>query len=399
MKIAVFGVYLLNGMAGTLRVRTLIDPLLSVGKVNVLNIQYYHKKKPGLCKPKVTEKEGINYNHIRINGKNIFSILKIFFYSSVILWKYRERGKDMVFYNYGYPDFISFPIILIARLFGYKIIFDIVENNWAFNQNANWIYKLRVRSSLIFSSSIKWLASGCIGISESLISLLKNKTKSKCPIELIPISVDTVKFKINESPKNNDLIHVFWGGAIAFSPNGSATKDGINELISAFDNTCRSNTFLTLTGKGDEKSISILKDSINQSSNKQNISFTGFVPFEEYHRLLSDANIAIMNRVDTKFANDGFPYKLGEYLASGKAVIATNVGDISLYLRNEENCILIPPSDPLALEEALINLYDNYDLISKIGQNGRMVAENYFSASANSHKFYLFLLKILKNNQ
>lgn len=393
MKIVVFGVYLAEGMAGTRRVRNLLDPLIKAGTIETLNIQYYKQSSSSFVKPEVKDIEGICYKYVRIPGKNPYAILKIAFCSFLYLkkWKSKNKRDKNIFYCYGYPDIISYPVILFARILKYKIIFDIVENNWAFNQKTNWVHKLRIRSTLLLSGKIRKFAHGCIGISTALVDLLENKLKVKCPTQLIPISVDIETFKPSEKKNSNETVNVFWGGAIAFSESLDSNKDGIKELINAFDKTCKANTFLNLTGYGDDRSITILKQHISKKKNSSNIVFHGYLSFEDYCKLLSASDIAVMNRVDTKYANYGFPFKLGEYLASGKAVIATNVGDVGVYLKNMENSILIRPSENRSLENALELLYENSDLIDKLGLSASVVAKKFFSSNANAKLLFDFL--------
>lgn len=394
MKIIVFGEYLFEGMAGTNRIRTLLDPLIKDKKIEVLNIVYYHPSDKKSINALVDYFEGIKYSYIEISGKNLFSFIKIVLRSANYLNKWGKDSKELIFYNYGYPDIISILIILTAKILRYKVIFDIVENNWVIDQNTNIYFKLRMKSSLFLIKMIGLYANGCIVISKSLLDLLRKYTKSKCPIALIPISVDTNKFKYVKSGASKGSINVFWGGSIAFAEDWSSTKDGIIELLKAFDQTCRKNTFLTITGSGDSKSIEKFNYFLSQCENNAHIKYTGFVTSTEYCKLLSECDIAIMNRVNTKYANYGFPFKLGEYLASGKAIIATQVGDIELYLKNNINAILIPPSDSLSLSEALIKLYDNPQLRIDLGINGRILAENSFSSNSNSSNFYNFLNKL-----
>lgn len=395
MRVVVFGVYLAEGMAGTRRVRNLFDPLIKAGTIETLNIQYYKQSSSSFVRPEVKEQDGICYKYVRIPGKNPFAILKIAIFSFLYLkkWKSKNKSDKNIFYCYGYPDIISYPVILFARILKYRIVFDIVENNWAFNQKTNWIHKLRVRSTLLLSGKIRKFAHGCIGISIALVDLLENKIKVKCPTQLIPISVDIETFKPSEKINLDEKVNVFWGGAIAFSESLDSNKDGIKELINAFDKTCKSNTLLNLTGYGDDRSITILKQHISKMKNSSNIVFHGYLSFEVYCKLLSASDIAVMNRVDTKFANFGFPFKLGEYLASGKAVIATDVGDVGVYLKNMENSILIKPSDNCELEVALQRLFEDRNLVIKLGKSARNVAEKYFSTETHSKLLFDLLQK------
>ncbi len=65
-------------------------------------------------------------------------------------------------------------------------------------------------------------------------------------------------------------------------------------------------------------------------------------------------------------------------MASGKAVVATNVGGIPEVIRDGETGVLIPPNDPRSLSAALIDLLQQPDKAKRIGQAARMdVLKNY----------------------
>jgi len=67
-----------------------------------------------------------------------------------------------------------------------------------------------------------------------------------------------------------------------------------------------------------------------------------------------------------------------EAMASGKPVIAANVGGIPEAVVNEKTGILVPPENPLALATAILNLLGNEQLIKKMGIQGRERVESMF---------------------
>jgi glycosyltransferase involved in cell wall biosynthesis len=100
-----------------------------------------------------------------------------------------------------------------------------------------------------------------------------------------------------------------------------------------------------------------------------------------------------MTRINTEYANAGFPYKLGEYLASGNAIIATDVSDISKYLVNNESAIIIEPDSFMKISDAILLLYQNKDLRIKCGLNGKRIADEKF----DNIKVSNILLKSIKH--
>src|SRR5437762_11684203 len=72
------------------------------------------------------------------------------------------------------------------------------------------------------------------------------------------------------------------------------------------------------------------------------------------------------------------PIVLREAFASGRPVIATNVGDIPEIVRHRENGLLIEPGNPQALASAILEFISDPELATHCAANGfRYAAENF----------------------
>jgi glycosyltransferase involved in cell wall biosynthesis len=71
----------------------------------------------------------------------------------------------------------------------------------------------------------------------------------------------------------------------------------------------------------------------------------------------------------------GSPTKLFEYMAMGRAIAASAIGQVSNILHNERTALLIPPADPAGLAQALIRLIDDHALRARLGSAARVQAE------------------------
>ena len=60
----------------------------------------------------------------------------------------------------------------------------------------------------------------------------------------------------------------------------------------------------------------VLKELLTRKLDKFILS-TGFLLEDEYYKILPHSDVLLMTRINSKYANAGFPFKLGEYLASG----------------------------------------------------------------------------------
>jgi glycosyltransferase involved in cell wall biosynthesis len=66
--------------------------------------------------------------------------------------------------------------------------------------------------------------------------------------------------------------------------------------------------------------------------------------------------------------------KVFEYMASGKAIVASRVGQVADVIEDGENGILVEPGDPVQLSDALIRLLQNPAERKRLGTNARQQA-------------------------
>lgn len=71
----------------------------------------------------------------------------------------------------------------------------------------------------------------------------------------------------------------------------------------------------------------------------------------------------------------GSPTKLYEYMAMGRAIVASEAGQIGEVLCDGQSALLVPPDDVEALREAIVRLVDDADLRQRLGRAAREAAE------------------------
>jgi len=114
------------------------------------------------------------------------------------------------------------------------------------------------------------------------------------------------------------------------------------------------------------------------SPHKDRIEYKGYLDEKDYYALLNSADIPCMTRVDLAYAHAGFPFKLGEYLATGKPVIASRVSDVDRFLVDKQNAMLVQAGSSAEVCEAAEFLIDNPESAVAIGARGREVARSFF---------------------
>jgi glycosyltransferase involved in cell wall biosynthesis len=80
-----------------------------------------------------------------------------------------------------------------------------------------------------------------------------------------------------------------------------------------------------------------------------------------------------------------------EAMACGLPVIATNVGGIPEFVKNEENGLLIPPENPHVLREAVTHLLSSKQLYSTISEQAAKSVKEKLSSDIIYAKEYALL--------
>ena len=108
------------------------------------------------------------------------------------------------------------------------------------------------------------------------------------------------------------------------------------------------------------------------------VQFHGKVPADAVAGLLEGCHLLVLPRPASRQAQGGFPTKLGEYLATGRPVLTTSVGDIARYLQADVNCFMVPPGDVTVMAEAIASVARDYGHAESIGRAGRELANTTF---------------------
>lgn len=111
----------------------------------------------------------------------------------------------------------------------------------------------------------------------------------------------------------------------------------------------------------------------------QAVNFTGFVGWEDVVRYVNAADIAIVPVPKMEREMWLSPMKLFEYMASGKAVVASAMGQVRDVIKDGENGLLVPPGDEAALAEAVNRLIEDVSLRERLGMQAREDAVRYHS--------------------
>lgn len=89
-------------------------------------------------------------------------------------------------------------------------------------------------------------------------------------------------------------------------------------------------------------------------------------------RLLSALDIFLLPSYE-----EGCPTALLEAMAAGKAIVSSNIASVQDIVKHGDEAILVDPNSVEELKKAILLLYENSDLIVKLGNKAKEKAESY----------------------
>jgi glycosyltransferase involved in cell wall biosynthesis len=112
-------------------------------------------------------------------------------------------------------------------------------------------------------------------------------------------------------------------------------------------------------------------------------------------KILMGAQMLALSRPNNTQSQYGFPTKLGEYLATGKPVVVTKVGEIPLFLHDGENAFMANPDDVNDFANKLIEVARDYPVALKVAQKGKELAYTEFSSKVQSEMLLDFIRRTI----
>ncbi len=154
---------------------------------------------------------------------------------------------------------------------------------------------------------------------------------------------------------------------------------GVDDLILAIARQPERALHLLLVGGPEEMAAAYRAQWAALGLPPERFHASGQVAAAEVPRALAAFDVAVMPFPWTEhFAYYASPVKLFEYMASGRAIVATDLPSTAEIVRHEETALLVPPSDVEALATALARLQDDPSLRTRLAENARrLVFERY----------------------
>jgi len=175
-------------------------------------------------------------------------------------------------------------------------------------------------------------------------------------------------------------------------------RKGMLELVHAFGRIAQQRSRVRLLIAGSVNSAS--RQYADQlRSEAEILGVSGKVIFDETVTYTAmSALMAAADIVAQPSLAEGLGLSVIEAMASGKAVVTTDIPGIREITIEEDVASIVPAGDDKALAEALISLIDSKDLRNRLGQRARLHVEDKFSRSRMIEQTEAALLELLQKD-
>lgn len=207
-------------------------------------------------------------------------------------------------------------------------------------------------------------------------SALAMVRKNNVPVSILNMLIETDRYQINEETEatpNKDIVYV---GTMY------GDKDGVYDLISAFGLIMNKIADARLVLIGDNlrrERMNKIYEALSNISHQDRIIFTGSLGRTELIQRINQAHCLALSRPNNIQAKYGFPTKLGEYLATGRPVVITGVGDIPIYLEDGYNAFVSVPGQAKTFAAKLAECLADEERATEIGERGRELVYHQFN--------------------
>ena len=304
--------------------------------------------------------EGIPYLYVggkslRSSSKYIARINDIIDRIKVVTFMLHVKPKDTVYFYQSIPFIIV--LLFIAKIKGARCLSELCEYPYIGSTKSSWGKKI---GKWFVMNILMKRYDGFVAISDSLVKLAK-QISPQSEIIKVPILVDYSRFyETNNACNDKSDPYIFHSGSL------TEQKDGIVGMIKAYGEVLkRTNIPLKFYSTGNiasSKHADEIKELIEQYNLHGKLVFLGYLSEKDLLHYLRYSKLVILNKYPTLQNKYCFATKLGEYMAMGKVVIITKVGESMNWLHNRSDCFMINPYDTEDLVKAVIEVLNNNDL-------------------------------------
>lgn len=227
-----------------------------------------------------------------------------------------------------------------------------------------------------------WATRYCFKTAECLIAvstslrdhLVRAWQVDERKIVVLPNAADTSVFSKSYSIELIRREFNLQGGPVIIFVGGFYPWHDLLLLLESFAGLLHQVPDARLMLVGDGRTRAEIERKLSEMQLNDRVILTGRVAHERIPELLAIADVAVAPFIPFFDGMGGSPLKVFEYMAAGKAIVATKTGQITDIITDERSGLLVSPGDAKSFERAMCRLLVDATERSRIGQNAQREA-------------------------
>jgi glycosyltransferase involved in cell wall biosynthesis len=274
-----------------------------------------------------------------------------------------SRQADIVHFQKSH-FYAAIPAVLAAYWCGKPLHYD--WDDWEEKIFYASLYK-KTLSAFVTGFSF-WMLERCLPFLADSVSVASEKLKRLVmlrgvdggKVAMVPVGADVARFHVDAKEAQavrkkyniNDELLILYQGQLH---SCQYVKLFLRAAKTIFENpSARRMKFMVL---GDGSELNRLKMFSETLMMGEAVIFVGSVPHADVPMYIAAADICVAPFEDNEITRCKSPLKIVEYLASGKAIVASDVGEVRNML--EDAGVIVPPGNADRIAEEIMKLAGN----------------------------------------
>lgn len=308
---------------------------------------------------------------------------------------FRQLGYPLFIFNkkHRFDVTLIWQLVKLIKRFHVDVVMTTLFYADIIGAIAAWIAKVKAviswevitapqqrRHSLAYSIAQRNFTK-VVAVSEAIARIvIEDRGVPAEKVVTIHYGVDTEKYKINHHFNKRAELGIGENEIILGTVARLAEQKGHCYLIEAAPDVIAEFPNVRFVFVGDGPLEDKLKRQIKQLGIQKHFLFLGFR--HDVVELLNTFDVFVLPSL-----YEGLPNVVLEAMACGKPIVATSVDGTPEAIVHGKTGYLVEPQNATVLSEALIDLLNQPDQMTLLGENGRRRVENYFSLKKQIQQF------------
>lgn len=277
----------------------------------------------------------------------------------------------------------ALPVILLGKILRRPVVFDMHEDYVAMLNSG--LKEESIGKRIPFFLFLKLLEIEeriSLALATKIIVVVEEEIKRLSamgvPLEKIEVISNTADLEELNNVAVSGSYTKFSNKFLICYVGGFSKHRGLDTLVKALPLFLNEipNAHLLLVGEGVMKKV--LLRLCRDLNVEKNVTFTGWVPFEEAMSYIKASDVCMIPYHKTKQTNKSFPHKLTQYMYFGKPVLVSNVRSLKRIIEETKCGMVFEAGNPNDLAEKVIRIKEQ-GILQQLGINGRMAVEKKYN--------------------